>query len=483
MIHDVRRARNAASSRRDAGSEEATQSSSSSIALSLPTAAINSQAAQEPHNQPSGASPHVRRAATAPCPSPGHEEANGLLRKAHAAMALAAEAIDEGRASKRATTSDCGRGRSVASRQFPPAPAARKPTVHKPGSSSTSLLGDLPEHWKRSTVANKKASKCKPEATAARHGSNGNGAGKSSVRRRGSPHGQASQSNTSPGVRPSEMLLPPTAKPQNEHAFPALSRVGSGKRGSSGGSKLNLSELGPNRGWGVLAHQEDQLSDDDGQSAAQSGEHALRPGSTSNSEPQSRSSWRPAFEQGSLMSPQRQQQQQRGNSSKLSGPIGSLLQRVRSRFEGDAARLLSGEFRSRTGRADLADPRSRCNVALDVIITASEGTLEPCRTGSLYLLPCKTAQAVLLVEQQAQQQQTTRLLQHFGEGEGPKQATVVVKSGTHDSLNVCAGMRLRLYDPILLTTRSSLPVAEGTVMSIPVLLCTELCDVCPPDTV
>eukprot|EP00904_Undaria_pinnatifida_P000872 jgi/Undpi1/10786/HiC_scaffold_29.g13234.m1 len=70
------------------------------------------------------------------------------------------------------------------------------------------------------------------------------------------------------------------------------------------------------------------------------------------------------------------------------GPLGRLLQQVRARFDGDEARLLSGEFPFRhapksanpegkplhsggaSGR-DHGDPRTRCSVALDVSVMPS----------------------------------------------------------------------------------------------------------------
>ncbi|CAM9407207.1 unnamed protein product, partial [Phaeothamnion confervicola] len=63
-----------------------------------------------------------------------------------------------------------------------------------------------------------------------------------------------------------------------------------------------------------------------------------------------------------------------GSSSRGSGgPLWRMLQRSRSRWDGDAACFLSGEFPFRAGSRNHGDPRMRCKVALDLTLAAFDG--------------------------------------------------------------------------------------------------------------
>jgi hypothetical protein len=191
--------------------------------------------------------------------------------------------------------------------------------------------------------------------------------------------------------------------------------------------------------------------------------------------PSKSTSWRPAFDSSitastAQLSPQSGRKRQRG--SKPSGPVSQLLQRLRTRYEGDAARLLSGEYPFRTGRVDLSDPRSRCSCAVDVTI------LQQCSTAiastHLHVL-CYVHQVSIL--KQSAQTPTKQLTddttdaaqavyqQYMTEHLPLAVAKLILRADVNNTLRLGYGVQLRVYDPLVLHAVSHGESVSQTVMT------------------
>jgi hypothetical protein len=180
--------------------------------------------------------------------------------------------------------------------------------------------------------------------------------------------------------------------------------------------------------------------------------------------PSKSSSWRPAFDSSiasstAQLSPQTGRVNKRQRSSSTpGGPISQLLQRLRTRHEGDAARLLSGEYPFRLGRVDLSDPRSRCLCAVDVTILQQCSTAVA-RTTHLHVL-CYVHQVSIL--KHSAQTSTKQLnddttdavqavyMQHMNECLPKAVVKLILRADVNNTLRLGFGVQLRVYDPLLL---------------------------------
>jgi hypothetical protein len=205
--------------------------------------------------------------------------------------------------------------------------------------------------------------------------------------------------------------------------------------------------------------------------------------------PSKSSSWRPAFDSSissntAQLSPQSGRVNKRHrSSSKPGGPISQLLQRLRTRYEGDAARLLSGEYPFRLGRVDLSDPRSRCLCAIDVTVLQQCSTAVASTTHLNVL--CYVHQVSTLkhsaqapIKQQLNDDDTTDAaqavyMQHMNECLPKAVVKLILRADANNTLRLGYGVQLRVYDPLLLHAVSHNGSTSQSVMTA------DLCETYP----
>lgn len=196
-----------------------------------------------------------------------------------------------------------------------------------------------------------------------------------------------------------------------------------------------------------------------------------------------------------------------------------VTSKVRARFDGDEARLLSGEFPFRpipvttttaapdgrpSGRGigggvyrkDHGDPRTRCGVALDVTIQPvdprSRGTDRKAGVGSesdrdlqqgvgsggLVRLSCFVHNVVNLVAGVADKGNGEIAFKRLRTLEGLR-VDALFKHDTRRALDLCAGSQLRMYDPSCVWQHVEEEEDGVPGVAAALLMCTQLCEPYP----
>lgn len=196
---------------------------------------------------------------------------------------------------------------------------------------------------------------------------------------------------------------------------------------------------------------------------------------------------------------------------------------MRARYDGDEARLLSGEFPFRlagvpgsgsasttaaggaTGRRDHGDPRTRCGVALDMTVSSSGTTTDDTNHGvrlegskgggshqseqenetggGLSRLLCFVHRVVDLAGNDPRRPvpgDTAKALRRLRPLEG-REIHAVFKADTRRALDLVLGSQIRVYDPCCLS-RAGDDVGGGGAAATAdgvLLVCTQLCEPYP----